>query len=93
MAYAASEIVMPEAASALLALGSDDGVKVWLNGEKVHDRWALRGLETDADLVPLQLKKGTNRLLLKVQNGKRAGDLFAEFPATKSWKKGSRWCS
>ncbi len=28
----------------------------------------LRGVETDADLVPLQLKKGTNRLLLKVQN-------------------------
>ena len=34
---------MPEAASALLALGSDDGVRVWLNGEKVHDHWGCVG--------------------------------------------------
>ena len=80
VAYAASEIVMPEAASVLLALGSDDGVKVWLNGEKVHDRWALRGLETDADLIPLQLKKGTNRLLVKVQNAESGWGFICRVP-------------
>ena len=81
VAYAASEIVMPEAASVLLALGSDDGVKVWLNGEKVHDQWVLRGVETDADLVPLQLKKGPNRLLLKVQNAEQGWGFVCRVPS------------
>jgi len=80
VAYAASEIVMPEAASVLLALGSDDAVKVWLNGEKIHDRWVLRGVETDADLVPLPLKKGTNRLLLKVQNAELGWGFICRVP-------------
>ena len=90
VAYVASEIVMPEAASVLLALGSDDGVKVWLNGETVHDHWVLRGLKKDEDLVPLKLRKGANRLLLKVQNGEGGWDSSAEFQTTKFWKKSSR---
>jgi CubicO group peptidase (beta-lactamase class C family) len=80
VAYAASEIVMPEAASVLLTLGSDDGVKVWLNGEKVHDRWVLRGVEKDSDLVRVKLKKGTNRLLLKVQNAEEGWGFICRFP-------------
>src|SRR5262249_50183003 len=54
VAYAACDIIMPEAATQLLSIGSDDGVKIWLNGEKVHDHWALRGLEKDDDLVRLK---------------------------------------
>jgi len=80
VAYVASEIVMPEAASVLLALGSDDGVKVWLNGEKVHDHWVLRGLKKDEDLVPLKLRKGANRLLLKVQNGEGGWGFICRVP-------------
>ncbi len=67
-AYAMSEIKTDKAENVMLALGSDDGVKVWLNGKLVHENWIPRGVEKDNDLVPLQLVKGSNQLLLKVQD-------------------------
>src|SRR5262245_5708164 len=36
VAYAWAEIEMPEAEKMLFGIGSDDAVKVWLNGELVH---------------------------------------------------------
>src|SRR5688572_30769783 len=50
-------------------------------GTKVHDRWVLRGVETDADLVPLQLKKGPNRLLLKIQNAEAGWGFICRVPS------------
>lgn len=67
-AYALSEIKSPSAADVILGLGSDDGVKVWLNGKLIHDNWVPRGIKKDEDLVPLKLAKGSNQLLIKVQD-------------------------
>jgi CubicO group peptidase (beta-lactamase class C family) len=67
-AYALAEIKVATPANAMLALGSDDGVKVWLNGKLVHENWIPRGVNKDDDLVPLKLVKGSNQLLLKVQD-------------------------
>jgi len=53
----------------VLALGSDDGVRVWLNGRVVHDHLLGRGVAKDDDLVPVTFRKGDNRLLMKVENG------------------------
>ncbi len=53
----------------VLRFGSDDGIKVWLNGEEVHSNKVNRGVIADQDLVPVMLKKGENHLLLKVSNG------------------------
>src|SRR5689334_21300145 len=39
-AYALSEIKADAPGNAFLAVGSDDGIKVWLNGKLVHDKWA-----------------------------------------------------
>lgn len=69
--YAYAEIIVPAKQPALLALGSDDGVKAWLNGKLVHDNWIGRIAQADDDLVPVQLVAGRNRLLLKIQNGLR----------------------
>jgi CubicO group peptidase (beta-lactamase class C family) len=66
--YAWAEVASPEAGARLLGLGSDDGVKVFLNGREVHANWIGRPVVADADLLPVTLVKGTNRLLLKVQN-------------------------
>jgi hypothetical protein len=52
-----------------LLIGSDDGVKVWLNGELVHNNHAHRGLTLDQDRVRVKLRKGINWLLVKVENG------------------------
>ncbi|UCD52120.1 MAG: ankyrin repeat domain-containing protein [Phycisphaerales bacterium] len=70
VAYAWAEIEIPEARSALLGIGSDDAVKVWLNGELIHKNWTVRTAEPDDDVVLADFQAGRNRLLLKVQNGK-----------------------
>lgn len=56
----------------LLMLGSDDGVRVWVNGEELWDNPVGRGLKPDQDIIPVRLNRGLNTLLLKVENG--AGD-------------------
>jgi CubicO group peptidase (beta-lactamase class C family) len=67
-AYALSEITAPSASNVILSVGSDDGIKVWHNGKLVHDNWTPRGVQKDNDLVPLKLVKGSNQILLKVQD-------------------------
>lgn len=66
--YALAEIKAPAATSVILGLGSDDGVKVWLNSKLVHENWIGRAVSRDNDVIPLNLVKGSNQLLLKVQN-------------------------
>lgn len=66
--YAWSEFDSPAECNAWLGLGSDDGVKIWLNGELVHEKWIRRPSRIDDDVVPLHLKQGRNRILLKIQN-------------------------
>lgn len=66
--YAWAEFDSPRETEAWLGLGSDDGVKIWLNGEQVYDKWIRRPSRLDDDVVPLHLKKGANRILIKIQN-------------------------
>ncbi len=68
IAYAWTQIDMPDTLSTLLGIGSDDGVKVWLNGQQVHDNWIGRECRADDDVVPVKFRKGPNSLLLKIQN-------------------------
>ena len=69
VAYAAAEIQSPADQSLLVGLGSDDAVRVWLNGALVHEQFVARPVQMDEDLFPVQLRQGTNRLLIKVVNG------------------------
>jgi CubicO group peptidase (beta-lactamase class C family) len=68
IAYAWAEIELPEKTRGVLGLGSDDAVKVWLNGKLVHENWIARACAPDDDLVPVDFAAGKNQLLLKVQN-------------------------
>lgn len=68
LAYAYTEIESPKEQIVLLALGTNDGGTVWLNGEQVWDHPQGRGLKPDDDLVPVTLHQGRNRLLLKVED-------------------------
>ncbi|MHC4901608.1 MAG: family 16 glycoside hydrolase [Planctomycetota bacterium] len=52
-----------------LELGSDDGIKAWLNGAVVHGNNALRGLTVGSDRVNVDLREGRNTLLLKITQG------------------------
>jgi hypothetical protein len=66
VAYAHCYVHSPVLQQALLRIGSDDGVMVWLNGTKVYAYDVCRAHQFDADTVNVLLEKGWNRLLVKV---------------------------
>jgi HEAT repeat protein len=68
-AYIRSRILAPADCKAVLLLGSDDGVKAWLNGTVVHSNNVDRGDIPDQDVALIQLTKGRNDLLLKISQG------------------------
>jgi hypothetical protein len=68
--YAWTEFESPVATDAWLGIGSDDGLKVWVNGELVNDKWVERTSRLDDEVVPLRLKGGKNQILVKIQNVK-----------------------
>jgi CubicO group peptidase (beta-lactamase class C family) len=68
MAYALAEIKMDAPAKILVGLGSDDGIKLFVNGTLVHSNWIPRATTPDDDMVTLDLIKGSNQILVKVQN-------------------------
>lgn len=55
-----------EAKDAQIRIGSDDGVRIWLNGQTVHENNIDRGMLLDQDIVPVQLEEGDNELLVQV---------------------------
>jgi len=68
-AYALVWVESLEEQDAVLALGSEDGVVVWLNGERVHKNLVSRGYASMQDRVNVHLKKGVNLLMVKVLQG------------------------
>jgi len=52
-----------------LEIGSDDGIKVWINDKLVHKNNAARGTMPGEDVIQTELKQGWNSFLLKVTNG------------------------
>jgi sugar phosphate isomerase/epimerase/HEAT repeat protein len=68
-AYMRCLVQTTAAVDAVLAVGSDDGIKVWLNAAVVHDKNVPRPFVWCEDAIPVKLLKGPNRLLLKVTQG------------------------
>ncbi len=68
-AYLRTRIIAPQDCSGVLLMGSDDGIKAWLNGKVVHSNNVDRGELVDQDAAPIQLKKGANELMLKISQG------------------------
>ena len=69
VAYLRTFVHADQDTDALLELGSDDGAKVWLNGQQVFAVNKIRPLRPASDSVKVQLKAGWNTLLLKVTQG------------------------
>jgi dienelactone hydrolase len=66
VAYAFAKVTRSAAGKALLAVGSDEGIRVWLNGRLVLSRDGLRSLVPDEDQVEVDMIAGENSLLVKV---------------------------
>lgn len=68
------------------SFGSDDTLTVWFNGEKIISENVARGAAPDQSLAKLKLKKGKNKLLLKICQGQ--GE-FGFYFATKDLEGGA----
>jgi len=68
--YLGSILLSEKERDVLLRVGSDDGVKIWLNREVVHKNDANRPVNKDQDTIQVHLQEGENPLLVKIgQNG------------------------
>lgn len=64
--YAKTRLLAPQAQPVVFSLGSDDGIKLWVNGELVHANNAVRGLTPDQDKAKGRLREGWNDLVVKI---------------------------
>ena len=65
-AYAYAEIELPADGDYQLRLGSDDGFICWFNGQQVDQCPGKRACREDDNIITVQGRKGTNRVLLKI---------------------------
>ena len=69
VAYLKTHVWIENARKVMFEIGSDDGVKVWINHRLVHQNDQERGHEQGQDVVAVHLDKGWNRILMKVNQG------------------------
>jgi len=68
VAFAYAEIRSEREREVIARCGSDDGIRVWVNGRQVHSHEIGRAYSPNADEFPARLRAGTNRILVKVDN-------------------------
>lgn len=66
VAYLRTRIQAPETRDAVLELGTNDGCRVWWNGELLYSLNIGRALTPGEDKLPIQLKAGMNELMIAV---------------------------
>jgi hypothetical protein len=67
--YAFCRIFSDREGWATLNVGSDDGMRIWLNHKLVFQRHIHRGAHVNQERVIVKLKKGANPCLVKVDQG------------------------
>jgi len=65
-AYAYTEITVSEETEAVVRMGSDDGIKAWVNGEVIHENNVDRGTLLDQDQAPAKFRTGKNTILVQI---------------------------
>ncbi|TSA19232.1 MAG: DUF2079 domain-containing protein [Betaproteobacteria bacterium] len=76
--YVRAVLTVDEPMRAVLAIGSDDGVTVWLNGRNIHENIVLRPAHPGDDRVQIDLATGKNVLVFRVNNAGGAWRLIAK---------------
>ena len=66
--YGSVVLDAPEEQETTMFVGSSDAVKVWLNGELVHQVFVQRGSDDYQDFYSVTLKQGKNVLLVALDN-------------------------
>ena len=75
-AYAFMNIISPQDQAVKMGVGSDDAIKVWLNGDVVHRNNVDRKTSGIQDKFGVNLKAGNNPLLVKVNDNTENWGMF-----------------
>ncbi len=67
-AYLRTTVISPVEQEVQIEVGSDDSIKVWLNGQFLHGTNASRSISPRQDVVRARLNAAVNTLMLKVIN-------------------------
>jgi WD40 repeat protein len=80
-AYALAYVYSKTEQEVVLLVGSDDGIRLWLNGELIHANPAVRHAAPDQDRMLAKLRRGWNTVLAKVVNDTGKHGLFMRLSA------------
>jgi putative heme-binding domain-containing protein len=87
VSYLYRDVESPADQEATVLLGTDDCSKLWVNDELVHINSQHRAAAPEQDSVKVKLKKGTNRILLKITNGDGAHGFYLTLLAEQELKR------
>ena len=76
--YAYRTVEVHEPTSVLVSMGTLKGLKVWLNSELIHSSDPTRSIAPDQEELKLDLRSGTNEILLKLTNDRGAYGFYFE---------------
>jgi outer membrane protein assembly factor BamB len=79
VAYAICWVNNPVAREVELQVGSDDGIKLWVNRKLLLEQYGGRLAYPNQNRVKLELPAGWNEVLVRVDNRSSAWGFFAEF--------------
>ena len=67
--YAYTELYFDEATTMLVAIGTDDSGRIWINGKDVWQDKGTSWYHIDEHIEPFTFQQGWNRVLLRLENG------------------------
>jgi alpha-galactosidase len=79
--YGYARIESIHARDAVLHCGSDDAIRIWLNGKPVHSADRHRAYQPNCDAVPVHLVAGINHILVKIVNYRAGWGFGVAIPA------------
>lgn len=79
--YLKTRVFVPSAQLVNLEIGSDDGIKLWANGEVVHANDAVRGLVPGQDKARATLREGWNDFRAKITQVTAGCGMILQFKA------------
>jgi hypothetical protein len=81
--YVGHEVYAPSARTLTLSMGSDDGLLVYRNGEKVFERKINRAVAADQERIEIPLVRGRNTIVCKIVNTGGVGGIYHRIIAPK----------
>ncbi len=82
VAYAYTTVKSSDDKNYKVGIGSNDGIKIWINGELQHSNKADRKAEVNQDMFTIPLKKGENTILVKIDKSSNGWGFYFSLLST-----------